>query len=351
MNPYQLQAQDHRFHVERNTDNGIAPPESTGFFENMRTAFGDYHSEEASTSEFFNRKRTQTPRNEMAQRLIASGDIPEDVVNANRIVGRKGGSLPDYNGLAEWRQAQGFDDLESDEQIHAELRQELAERRETSQDIYERSTMAGTGGQFAGYLLGGSIDPVNIAAMAIPISAPVAAGARVGATAARVGASAAAANMAAEALIQGQVIGYKDDIDSPYSVGMAAANVAFAGAFGAALGGGSAAWRQGSINRNITNESLHDLHTARELTVQGPPERQAIDGAITEIDPTFTGIADELGMDRMAEVSARANDLPDRQVELSDGVVTSTKAEAEKQGKIAEDIEKITTCMFGGASG
>ena len=53
--------------------------------------------------------------------------------------------------------------------------------------------------------------------------------------------------MAAEALIQGQVIGYKDDIDSPYSVGMAAANVVFAGAFGAVLGGGSAAWRQGSI--------------------------------------------------------------------------------------------------------
>ena len=350
-NPYQTLHQDVNNDRLRNTSSGIEDPETSGFWENLRQGWGDYQAEDASHSQVLNNRRIRAPRNQEVERRIS--EFPEEVVQAHTRVGTYGNTYLDHNGLAEWGQAHGMEGFETNEELHEGLIEELKERRAESDDMWERAGILGKTGRFGGTLLSAPMDLVNVAAMFIPGGQKFAAarvGGSVGSTAARTGAVVAGQNMLAETALQAQVFRYKEEIESPYTVGMAAANVAFASVAGLAMGAGSGAWRQNTLNRNLPSETLHDIQTARGLVEDGSPEAVALDAAEDAMQPIFDGKRTDVTPEMQAEVSQRAAELPDRTYTDREGVTRNLKQESKDAGELVEGIENMITCLFGAAT-
>ena len=307
--------------------------------------------EGTSTSRHRNRREHYAPRTELINRLIESGDIPEDVITANTNAAPsylRGIPERDDDGIAQWRQAQGYLDLDTDEQLDEGIRDTLKQQREEHGMIMEDAGFAGVMGAIAGGFTA-MVDPINIASMFIPIAGPAANAGRL-ANAARVGVSAGLANMLAEAAVQTAVIPYKDEIDSPYSAGEAATAVVLGGVGGLALGG-----LIGGLKAPIrpSFRGLSAMQEAQRLAPAGSAERAAIDAAIEEQGPLYNPIDTENGAspERMEEVAAQAEALPPQSMVAEDGTTVDLRAEARRQDERVTAIDKIYTCMFGGSDG
>ena len=326
-----------------------APPPPT-FTEAMMSSAGMTWREETSLSRRVNRNERYAPRAELIDRLHASGDIPESVITAFTRPGRTLHTAQrDDDGIAQWRQAQGHLDLDTDEQLDEGIRDTLKEQRVTHQTLMQDADFAATAGAMTGSLVA-MADPINIASMAIPIVAPVAGAGRL-VNAARVGTSAALANMMAETAVQMAVVPYKEEIDSHYPAGQIAANIALAGVGGFGLGGAVGAL-QAPIRPSA--RGLSALQEAQRLAPANSAERQAIDAAIEEQGPLYNPIDAEgdVTPERMNEVAAEAEALPPQVLVGEEGAPdVNLQAEAAKQDQRVKAIDEIWGCMFGGPDG
>jgi hypothetical protein len=206
------------------------PVESSSFGEVFGASVGQVFDEELSVSSLLNREGF-SQRERAVKESADAGDINLNDYSKRGII--------DYNRIA----SDHADlNIKTNEQLHQERNDLLAQRRNYAEDVIERGS--GTA-QFLGAATGYMLDPVNVLTMGI--AAPYTASKAVSAIgrAALAGKNAAIITGATELGIQALVFQHKQNIDSPYGAGDALANIAMAATGAAALGataGGLSAW-------------------------------------------------------------------------------------------------------------
>ncbi len=125
--------------------------------------------------------------------------------------------------------------IKTDATLAEEKNQLLSKRRDYYNDVVRRSDS--TAGELLGSMNAFMLDPLNVATMAIGTPFAIAKGVGVVGKAIKGALGAAAINAGTEALIQPIVLDYKLDIDSPYGMEDAIANIAMAAGGGLVLGG------------------------------------------------------------------------------------------------------------------
>lgn len=133
-----------------------------------------------------------------------------------------------YGDVAPWQSAEEI------EQSAADNARRLRENRER---MALNQSFMGKVGDFTGTMAGAMTDPWNLSTIMVGAPAAVNAGRTILSSALRVAAVEGAVGAATEALIQPTVYGYKQQIDSPYSVQEAIFNITAAGVGGALFGG------------------------------------------------------------------------------------------------------------------
>jgi hypothetical protein len=200
-------------------------PESD-FSEVFGASIGLVVDEELSISSGLNREGFQA-RNALINERIKAGEI--DISQYQSRYERV--QSADYNRIAK-----DLNDpaIKTDEILHQERNEMLANRRAYAQDVIDRgSGMA----QFMGSLNAYALDPINIATVGIAAPATTARATSVVARAALASRDAALISGVSEIGIQALVYEHKNDIQSPYSARDALANIGFAALGSAAIGG------------------------------------------------------------------------------------------------------------------
>ena len=206
------------------------PVESSSFGEVFAASVGLVFDEELSISSLLNREGF-SQREQAVKESADAGDINLNDYSKRGII--------DYNRIA----SDHADlNIKTNEQLHQERNDLLAQRRNYAEDVIERGS--GTA-QFLGAATGYMLDPVNVLSMGIAVPYTASKAVSVIGRAALAGKNAAVITGATELGIQALVFQHKQSIDSPYGAGDALANIAMAATGAAALGataGGLSAW-------------------------------------------------------------------------------------------------------------
>lgn len=259
-------------------------------------------------------------RNEMLDRMVREGQIDKDVVDTFRYTdtadpwtGEARTTRIDYGQLSEYVRENGIADVESDEEIDSQIREEIHFFQQQAQEISSRSGTMGTIGGFVGGLHAGVLDPVNIlATLAIP---GVGHGATVWRTAGRQAAAGAAGNLVAEAAIQPAIMQFKNDVGLEYTWSDALTNASLSAILGATIGGATGAagkWHADASKRSADARRAGDLDSAEgnAAIAEGAQQlevelRNAPD---TTIDPATH---DRNVVDRARDVDQRTPEAPE----------------------------------------
>lgn len=236
------------FQDELDKDDRYAQPFS-GFSdigENFDAGIGEVFDEYSSFSSVLNRANFNN-RNSQLTALKDSGKIPEDIFKSYLhsqvpVEAGHGGSSykADWDGLASWANENltELDPISTNEELMAERDAEMAMKRRYREDIFERSTGAGTAAAFAGTLLGSAVDPFNLAAGTV--LAPLSVGSVVASRAlyaASVAGRSALGGIASQAALEPLIHVWQEQTGGEYGWKDSAFNLAAAGVFSASISG------------------------------------------------------------------------------------------------------------------
>ena len=200
----------------------------SGWGETFGASLGLAVDEDLTTSTLINREGWRD-RTKQVEKMIDEGTIDkEKYMRVNMPFGSK---TPSY-GFDYDKASEDFEDIKSSKILTEERNAMLKGRREYAEDVISRGP---TSAQFLGAANAFMLDPVSIATMPISYSVGAARGlAAVGRTMLKAGTT----EMAAETVIQGFVVGHKNDIDSPYGFKDAIKNIGTAAVGSSLLAGG-----------------------------------------------------------------------------------------------------------------
>ncbi len=279
---------------------GRAPQPSTGFVDNFEASVGQVVDEGLSISEYLHTSERRD-RNARIRDMLVSGEIDETLARPFVHRGRRGSRF-DYADLAEL--AKEVDPtIKLDEELEEEMQAELAMRREYAEGVFEKADTAGFAGQLAGGVAATALDPALWPGFAFGPTGAVSATTALrafGQGAAKVGAFTAGE----EALIQSQVMDWKERIGAEYNYTDAAVAIAGAGVLGGTVGGFSGYLSNLISGRNLPAETIpgHQEWTAGEGDAAARTLRQMEMETAQAPDPDmplqeFTG-----GMDAQEEL-------------------------------------------------
>jgi len=259
---------DMRKLAQSNMTDKIIDPNETGFLENMNASFMNFVDEDLTISEYI-QNGVKRDRNDRLRTMKTEGLFTEEEWRG--FTDQQGRNL-DVNWdraveYARFKGLKGFEELNTDEELDGQLREELKRRREYSAKIHENATLMGDVGAFAGVAWGAAVDPVNVlGALALPSKAF-----RAMSVSKRL-ATAAGINMGIESAIQPIVLNFKQEIDSPYTANDAFISIMGAGAFGFGIQGA----------QEVFGKAIKKLKKARE---QGRyDDLDELDGALEALE-------------------------------------------------------------------
>lgn len=278
---------EHSEFMTQNLD--LNPQEDTGFKDNYGAALGMAIDEELSISSVIHSPDFK-PRNEELWSLVKQGSLPnhEAFLLESAPTYRK----YDWAALARYAQKEGYD-IQTDVEIMGKNREELASRRRYAQDIMDRADGAGVAGMVAGYLHGGTVDPVNVGLMVL---GPLAFGRYMAGAGSvmRTMAVEGSLGVAGEAAIAPFVHEWKETMGVDYTIDDVLVNMAATGGLNAGLGG-LAEWA-GQIVRGAKDAGLDT--TPLELSRE-----------------EFQRLADEFGAEADPEEVLRQMDSIEKEME------------------------------------
>ena len=197
-------------------------PEAS-FRDTFGASLGLVIDEELSISRLLNREGW-SDRKELVAKMASNDEIDKE-----KYTNRRGKF--DYNRLSI---DLGDGIIKTDSQLSLERKELLKQRRDYAEDVISRgSGMA----QFLGAANGFMLDPINMATLGISTAAAASKSISVIGRAMLTAKNTAILTAATELAIQPLVYEHKMDIDSPFTVGDALTNIAFAATGGAVLGG------------------------------------------------------------------------------------------------------------------
>jgi len=238
--------------------------------------------------------------------------------------------------------AQKFDTIKTDSALEEEKSALLSRRRDNYNDIMRRSDS--TSAELLGSMNAFMLDPLNIATMTIGTPFAVAKGVGIAGKAITGALGAATINLGTEALIQPLVLDYKLDIDSPYGVEDAIANMAMAAGGGLILGagaGGISGWlgkirgELDSVPRLADDVDPHEL----EIAVQQIDEMIETLESNPDRTKTYEGFED-VTVKQEGLLGRGAIKLKDGTVLIDDSAIHAQQiAKLQKLGVAVDDIE------------
>ena len=231
-------------------DPRIANPDATGFGENWQASLGQTIDEGLFVSEYIHSAPIRE-RNKRIHDLIKSEEIPREAVQAYRRNTRRGSKF-DYNGLAEF--AKSIDsDMKTDAELKEERDRELGMRRDYAKKVFDNATTDGVLGQIAGAVHASALDPALYPGYFFGPTAAIKATTSLrafGQGATKMGGFVGAE----EALIQSQVMDWKEEIGVEYTNTEAAMVIGGATLFGGLVGGFASL-----LGRTIRGDDLPDV--------------------------------------------------------------------------------------------
>jgi len=258
------------------------------FGETFDAAFGLAVDEEQSISALYNNEM-YARRQQQTRELIDQGLIDRDQYTDRRgrfDYDRAATDLRSrFEGLG--RPGEVPDMIKTDAELRTERNEILRIRREEAQDVLSR----GSGiAQFAGTASALILDPVNFAALGYGLTIGTAKGLSTIGRALYTARTEAAIAAAAETAIQPFVFAHKNDIESPYAIEDALANIGTATAFAGGLGlvaGGAAGYF-----RNVREKSREAIAKQPfELTPEQAAAREEARISLeAEIDETLANL-------------------------------------------------------------
>lgn len=283
-------------------------PLALGFGASVATAFEQFRAEDTTNSESRAVQRFLGARNSTIDQMVADGEIPEDVVDANRsvvgmnqITGMNRTEL-NYHALAAWANENTGSEFETDD---AEMIRTMAWERRTRQRQLANGNMLG---EVVGTMAGAMTDPVLLAMTAVtlplgPEAIPAAGFLR--SVVARTALMEGMVGIASEIPIQQDVAEFKHRIDSPYTFEDAVRNVLTTGAGSAVLGGTVALAAQGA-SRYLLKRSPNEFVEAAS-TSPGNADTDRLVAELSEL-PGDSDV-DTVGahLDRMLDTEQRLN--------------------------------------------
>ncbi len=232
--------------VEQNVQSNLTdrPKLSTGFSENYVASVGQVLDENLSISEqlvrgeglwgqFSDSQFNYGDRNKEIMRLRKEGTVTDDEILAfTRTQGRNKHRITNYGMLAEYLQNERGLEIETNEDIDANMRQALKDRKEYAADVVARQNGFGAVGEVAGGFVGYGMEPITIAGvgfesvlLARSAYAMSQATTRIG-RALQTAKAGVVAGAVSEAMIQPELFNWKEEIGVDMTWGDALMNIA-----------------------------------------------------------------------------------------------------------------------------
>ena len=303
------------------------PVESSSFGDVFGASVGQVFDEELSVSSLLNREGF-SQREQAVKESADAGDINLNDYSKRGII--------DYNRIA----SDHADlNIKTNEQLHQERNDLLAQRRNYAEDVIERGS--GTA-QFLGAATGYMLDPVNVLSMGIAVPYTASKAVSVIGRAALAGKNAAVITGATELGIQALVYQHKQSIDSPYGAGDALANIAMAATGAAALGataGGLSAWIESVLKVADDLPQTKDVTASKQYLARFKDNLKDAPEADTPEAQIQSDVDHLAEMDRRAEQYSAPSKTPDQYAEPE----RSTAAVSQQQASstIAENTDDI----------
>ena len=303
------------------------PVESSNFGDVFGASVGQVFDEELSISSLLNREGFNQ-RERAVKESADAGDINLNDYSKRGII--------DYNRIA----SDHADlNIKTNEQLHKERNDLLAQRRNYAEDVIERGS--GTA-QFLGAATGYMLDPVNVLSMGIAVPYTASKAVSVIGRAALTGKNAAVITGATELGIQALVFQHKQSIDSPYGAGDALANIAMAATGAAALGataGGLSAWIESVLKVADDLPQTKDVTASKQYLARFKDNLKDAPEADTPEAQIQSDVDHLAEMDRRAEQYSAPSKTPDQYAEPE----RSTAAVSQQQASstIAENTDDI----------
>lgn len=244
-------------------DGMVGEPEvETGFAQNFRVLVGQIIDEDLSISEYIHNADKRERNAALRERAKTDEDFRNQAMpHIHR--GRRGTRF-DYEALAELAK-ETDPSVMTDEELDAQVKQELDMRREYAEDVMNRADGWGVAGQAAGAITATMLDPALYPGLAFGPSGAVKAATAMrafGGGAARVGAFTAGE----EAVIQSQVMDWKERIGVEHTMSDAMLSIGLATGAGAIVGGAV-----GVLSRMVSGDDLANpvAKQAQERFVSG----------------------------------------------------------------------------------
>lgn len=227
--------------------------------ENFAAAIGQIFDEESSISSFLGNSNRRA-RDEQIRRYIDEGVIDEEVAN-NFTHYSFGGKRVNYDGIAEYAN----ENLELDtpiktaEELFNERNEDLASRRKYRERVFDTSLTGGKVNQFAGMLVGASLDPVMVATMPIAVSTMGARNLSKAMYSLSMAKRTALFGMATAAPIEPFIHSWKEEIGAEYTLADSMFNLGAAGLLSGSIGGAVGYLAHGARTRLGLIKDLEDL--------------------------------------------------------------------------------------------
>ncbi|MGW8178184.1 MAG: hypothetical protein ACWGQW_05365 [bacterium] len=283
----------------------------TSVGEAFSASFAHTIDEDLSISRFLHNE-DEVARNTKLRKMVESGEISTDVELAYTSWAPGVGYKVDYSGLAEFANQELGLSLPTDEELHTNRNEMLANRRAERQDIIERSGGGGQIAAFAGGMAASMIDPVGLAAGVLTAGM----GTSLAMTSQALRSLSLRQSIIAKAVIEGTVGGtlgaaavepfvyaWKQEIDSPYTIGDALFNIAASGLAGGTIGG-----FVGGIKAKFGLSNIENLDgTVEELMERGASRAEAEGLARTLYEGSR--VSDVDAQEFLSQTNARADDV------------------------------------------
>ena len=295
------------------------PVESSSFGDVFGASLGQVFDEELSVSSLLNREGF-SQREQAVKESADAGDINLNDYSKRGII--------DYNRIA----SDHADlNIKTNEQLHQERNDLLAQRRNYAEDVIERGS--GTA-QFLGAATGYMLDPVNVLSMGIAVPYTASKAVSVIGRAALAGKNAAVITGATELGIQALVFQHKQSIDSPYGAGDALANIAMAATGAAALGataGGLSAWIESVLKVADDLPQTKDVTASKQYLARFKDNLKDAPEADTPEAQIQSDVDHLAEMDRRAEQYSAPSKTPDQYAEPEGPVIPAGEAANKKK--------------------
>jgi len=343
------------------------PQLPSGFGENAIASIGQIMDENLSISEWIVRESggfSYSDRDDDLKALRKSGDISDDLwISFTEPAGHAGFPVTNYSGLAKYLNKERNLKIPSNEEIDADMRQTLKDRREYAESVFARQTGMGAFGEIAGGFVGYGIEPANVIGIvgesllltrsAFALSEATT---RLG-RAVITGKQALIAGVASETLIQPILFNWHEEIGVDMGWGDALANIASVGVLSGVLGAGAGALIKGRGAQIVTAEDLVQVLRGLSKEAENLGESSQVQAVLKRVQEEVESLPPDTPIkEHMEKVDSTQQKINEERIQsepeevINQGVeISDVDLEKEIQAMIAEGKEPMA--MFRGSAG